>query len=147
MDCEQDFRNHMLIPNDPSEERDNCNTCLDGFDNQYDMYKHLHYNHLCERPYKCDACLATFVYPNHLKFHLHIHTKLEPYFCEICGEVFKTKISKNKHTMCKHDFIKPYECTICHKSYMRQSKLFKHMRKQGHRSLTLIEKTLEVLIE
>jgi hypothetical protein len=44
---------------------------------------HMRSVHTGERPYQCEECNATFVYPEHFKKHKRIHTGEKPFRCEV----------------------------------------------------------------
>lgn len=102
-------------------------------------------------------CTATFVYPEHYKKHIRIHTGVKPFACETCGKTFNSRDNRNAHRFV-HTEKKPYgmhsniqynltpnteylmvlflfhhpECLVCHQSFMRKPLLIAHMRTQQH---------------
>lgn len=87
-----------------------------------------------ERPFKCEVCEATFVYPEHFKKHRRIHTGEKPFRCEVCHKAFNSRDNRNAHRFV-HSDKKPYECLVCITSklfffkytvtFCKQKKLFK----------------------
>lgn len=93
--------------------------------------------HTGERPYKCEICEATFVYPEHFKKHRRIHTGEKPYMCEVCGKAFSSRDNRNAHRFV-HSDKKPYECLICGVGFMRKPFLYQHMQSQNHLNDTIV---------
>ena len=82
-----------------------------------------------KEPYQCDQCGKIFKTKYTLAIHLKMpnHTFARPFVCNTCGKGFRLS-----STLCRHKIIhtkeKPYKCHVCAKAFNRSSTLKTHVR-------------------
>lgn len=82
-----------------------------------------------KEPYQCDQCGKIFKTKYTLAIHLKMpnHTHARPFVCNTCGKGFRLS-----STLCRHKIIhtkeKPYKCHVCEKAFNRSSTLKTHIR-------------------
>ncbi|CAH0697859.1 unnamed protein product [Spodoptera exigua] len=62
--------------------RHHCTLCPKKFKRRRLLEYHIKATHTGERPLKCNVCQLSFVYPEHYKKHVRIHSGERPYVCE-----------------------------------------------------------------
>ncbi|XP_037773285.1 zinc finger protein 84-like [Penaeus monodon] len=72
--------------------------------------------HTKENPYICEICSKAFSRKSHLMEHIRIHTKEKPYSCKICNKTFRSRSRLVNHTRI-HTNKRPYSCDICIKAF------------------------------
>lgn len=120
-----------------SSSRYKCDLCNRCFKRRRLLDYHIKACHTGERPYKCEVCAATFVYPEHFKKHQKIHTGSKPFACEVCSKTFNSRDNRNAHRFV-HSDKKPYECVTCGAGFMRKPQLYSHMQQRGHLNDTIV---------
>ena len=76
--------------------------------------------------FPCNVCEKSFPILSLLVKHVMIHTGEKPHSCEICKEVFSSKIDYKAHR--KTHLANSYDCDICGKSFKFQKYLNKHKK-------------------
>src|ERR1700760_2702395 len=56
-----------------------------------------------KRPYTCDQCDRSFLYPKDLRRHKTTHTGSKQYRCRICPKSFSRKDNLRRHINNEHD--------------------------------------------
>lgn len=69
--------------------------CGKFFRRRYNVRSHIQ-THLCDRPYACDVCPATFVRPHDLRRHMKCHATVKPHICP-CGQSFTRHDALSRH--------------------------------------------------
>lgn len=69
--------------------------CRKLFRRRYNVRSHIQ-THLCDRPYACDVCGASFVRPHDLRRHSRCHQDERPYSCP-CGKAFNRHDALHRH--------------------------------------------------
>ena len=67
------------------------------------------------KSYQCPHCPYLAKRSNHLKDHIHTHTREKPYSCEKCGQSFTQSSHLTTHMRTKHstDQAKVHQCPHC----------------------------------
>ena len=104
-------------------------SCISLFVNQKKtLVRHIQYNHLKEKRYKCTNCDYASMFRTDVLQHYrntHLHQKL--FSCNQCD--YKTSYTHRLrlHLMA-HAGIRPYKCSACHYQVNDASKVTRHMR-------------------
>ena len=69
--------------------------CGKYFKRRYNVRSHIQ-THLCDRPYLCEVCQATFVRPHDLRRHEKCHQEEKPFKCP-CGKTFTRHDALQRH--------------------------------------------------
>lgn len=69
--------------------------CGKLFKKRYNARSHIQ-THLCDRPYVCEVCSATFVRPHDLRRHEMSHKEEKPFACP-CGKTFTRHDALQRH--------------------------------------------------
>lgn len=97
-----------------------------------------------ERTYQCDVCPRIFHRPDHLRYHMRIHEKNNPFECKLCFSVFASDPAFAHHIRTEHagmglaDALPPvpeteanyFACTYCDKAYGDGVELEEHLHQQ-----------------
>ncbi|XP_055591944.1 oocyte zinc finger protein XlCOF26-like [Uranotaenia lowii] len=73
---------------------------------------------------ECSFCHKVLKSRKTLKVHLQLHSEVDAYLCNSCGERFKTKMAYTGH-MATHDK-SGFRCELCGKSYRQAASLRNH---------------------
>ncbi|BFZ19268.1 hypothetical protein BsWGS_22307 [Bradybaena similaris] len=103
-----------------------CDACGASFTQAGILKKHKR-THTGERPYKCDACGASFTQASNLKAHKRTHTGERPYKCDACGAAFTEAGSLKIHKR-THTGERPYKCNACGAAFTHAGNLKTHKR-------------------
>lgn len=79
--------------------------------------------HTKENPYICEICSKAFSRKSHLMEHIRIHTKEKPYSCKICNKTFRSRSRLVNHTRI-HTNKRPYSCDICIKAFSEEIRIY-----------------------
>ena len=75
---------------------------------------------------KCD-------YTNELRYktirHCYKHTKIFPYQCEMCDEMFRDDRACKEHVIRDHDGVKQYSCDQCNTMFTSKTSLQSHLKR------------------
>uniref|UniRef100_A0A182T5C6 C2H2-type domain-containing protein n=1 Tax=Anopheles maculatus TaxID=74869 RepID=A0A182T5C6_9DIPT len=96
------------------------------------------------RTYQCDVCPRIFHRPDHLRYHMRIHEKNNPFECKLCFSVFASDPAFAHHIRTEHagmglaDALPPvpeteanfFACTYCDKSFTDAVELEEHLHQQ-----------------
>ena len=83
-----------------------------------------------EKPYKCEACNATFTQRKSLNRHTAwVHQGKKPHKCDICQATFGQKSNLDSHIASSHDDLdkKPFKCETCPSAFDKRYKLKYHI--------------------
>lgn len=83
---------------------------------------------LGDRRFKCDLCSKSYFENHLLQVHKLVHTKIRHY-CNICGKDYVRLMSLTRH-MHSHSDVKPFACNICNYSSIEKHSVKKHMMKK-----------------
>ena len=80
-----------------------------------------------EKPYKCNYCGKTFIYPSRLKVHEITHTDERNYICPVCNKRYHNISGLNRHIMIHNgNREKRFTCTECGSAFLYTSLLERH---------------------
>ena len=103
----------------------NCGLCNQTFSSKYLWTKHIDAVHsklklvpgsLCEKRRES--------IPEYMN---NLDPKLNPYFCTLCGNYFKTRQGLTKHVSATHQKSKSFSCPLCPKSFSQKGILNRHV--------------------
>ena len=90
-----------------------------------------------EKRYQCVICGKLFSSKSTVQKHVRLHNGVKPYKCETCGKSFSERFSLKRHLLI-HTGEKPFECTICQKSFGRKDYRDLHMKLHWNNTLSKI---------
>ncbi|XP_043916369.1 zinc finger and BTB domain-containing protein 40 [Protopterus annectens] len=82
-----------------------CGKCSELFSTQASLEVHTKYKHSGSQPFRCMYCSASFRYLGALQHHIntdHFSESDSTYGCEVCGELFTTQQTLEKHYETEH---------------------------------------------
>jgi hypothetical protein len=81
-----------------------CKLCMDRvFHRRHDLTMHIRTEHLCERRFECNICMARFKRKSHLEAHINsIHETNAGVRCKYCDNVYASDSSRRKHIRSIH---------------------------------------------
>ncbi|OWF36124.1 Zinc finger protein 208 [Mizuhopecten yessoensis] len=121
-----DLWKHMKIHN-RSESAGKCELCEKTFKTELVLKKHINSIHSV---HPCETCGTKFMGKRVLDFHKLAHeheNQSRKFFCDICGDIYKSEDSFRTHLEIHKDESKPYVCGICGKSSNTVKGLANHL--------------------
>ena len=104
-----------------------CHLCPSICSSRFSLDKHkLKHKSGSSKSYECELCKKKFSDRNHLARHQIVHTGERPFKCEVCGTLFTTQHSKNRHVRRAHTGEKPFACSHCGKRFAASHKRKAH---------------------
>ncbi|XP_039441484.1 zinc finger protein 394-like [Culex pipiens pallens] len=102
--------------------RENCNH------HSYTVKERIHHEKICgkDKPI-CPECGLQLASPDTLKAHMGTHRAANNP-CDICGKLFKSKITLKKHRLIHAEDRVYFPCSVCKKSLKSTAALRVHMR-------------------
>lgn len=108
-----------------------CDLCPKSFSRKSGILQHKQVVHNDNRPFFCDICGNKFKTKQMLHKHQATHSEDRPFKCPQCPATFKLKGDLHSHEKKTHTTHGPVACHICGKLYKVQSTLRKHMVKHN----------------
>ncbi|XP_055692283.1 zinc finger protein 358-like [Lutzomyia longipalpis] len=75
--------------------RNKCEICGEVFRNKWTFQLHMLHHH--GEKNVCPICFKTFPDNRAVKHHIHLHTAVQPYRCNQCGQIFSWKKTFTRH--------------------------------------------------
>ncbi|XP_026462513.1 zinc finger protein OZF-like [Ctenocephalides felis] len=104
-----------------------CRHCGAKFETGADKQKHILEFHKDLRPYMCEKCPRTFIYPLSLEAHRRSHNSEQPFRCTICNQSFKHRSALNTHKL-DHGVEHKHSCPVCDEGFNKYSQLKHHLK-------------------
>ncbi|CAD6205739.1 GSCOCG00009993001-RA-CDS [Cotesia congregata] len=120
------IRIHMRVPKPY-----HCEICSKHFREVKYLKQHMQNIHVPKvdppkpRVYKCLTCEAIFRQTSALKKHLLVHSKDQPFACDVCSIKFEYEDERDEH-MVTHKL--KFACEICPSKFVHRGNMVNHMR-------------------
>lgn len=92
--------------------------CTKQYKSRFNLRRHVEFNHLGRKPFKCSTCERSFVSKQNLIEHQFIHSGVKPYKCSTCGLNFRQMSLLTLHKR-SHD--EDYETTLSYANKMQEN--------------------------
>ncbi|XP_068144868.1 transcription factor grauzone-like [Drosophila tropicalis] len=88
---------HVNSVHEPPSEKHICQICQHHSANSRSLKRHIYYNHMAEKKFKCGLCEKSFKRPGELREHTSTHTGEVLYTCPNCPMTFFCNANRHKH--------------------------------------------------
>ena len=144
--CISSLRAHFRSEHKPKlEEQHICNDCGKTYVTKDKLQKHIRAVHKAEE-IQCQDCGKVFKSQSQIMRHKIDHHMPKQFQCELCFKQFSTDFKLQKHINDVHSKLRPYFCEICGTSVASFSNLNLHRRK-SHNVPWIGKPALKELIE
>jgi uncharacterized Zn-finger protein len=117
--------------------------CGKRFKRKFTLQEHLH-THTGLRPFQCDVegCHRRFSTHGNLNRHKLIHNNDKPFECSDCDKRFCSREKLNRHVK-THMSDRPFECVACERTYSTLGNLTRHQKRHSQQDLFVFDHEFE----